>query len=114
MGGERGASAGGAHLLALGQLVDGLLRVVVVQRDLPVVVQRLRLPRLQPVPRLVRPRAPAGRLLAERVEVDTRGVGGDLHGALLRLDAQLLPTHHLPRVLVHQVVGAQHLQVVRG
>ena len=43
----------GAGLLALGELVDGLLRVVAVERELPMVVERLRLPGLQPVPRLV-------------------------------------------------------------
>jgi hypothetical protein len=47
------ARPGGAGLLALGELVDGLLRVVAVERELPMVVERLRLPGLQPVPRLV-------------------------------------------------------------
>ena len=47
------AWACGAGLLALSELVDGLLRVVAVEREFPMMVQRLRLPGLQPVPRLV-------------------------------------------------------------
>merc|ERR1719453_1884849 len=69
--------------LASGELPDGLLRVGVVHGDLPVVLHDRRLARLQPVPGLVRPRAPSRRRRAERVKDGVGAILGNLHGALL-------------------------------